>query len=170
MQKRDAACLRLYPSPPPDKETLDHPEVGEISKGATYRVSLQAAIWDKHIFYNLLKDGESPWDMEYYGSLRSNLIEKPFLSVIKNLKPIDYFSTAIIRGQWLRNAVKFCEREGIVIDRKARKIESKLSQMNRYFIMPLIIKCKVTLRELMGNKQIEKIRIIKNSVKTKFKN
>ena len=37
---------------------------------------------------------------------------------------ISYFSTAIVKGYYLYDAIKFCEKEGITIDKKARKIES----------------------------------------------
>ena len=44
---KGAACLRLMPIPGPDSPCADHPEIGEIRKGAEYRVSLQAAWWRK---------------------------------------------------------------------------------------------------------------------------
>ena len=44
MENKGAGCLRLYPCPGPDLPCSDNPLVGEISKGADYRLSLQAAI------------------------------------------------------------------------------------------------------------------------------
>lgn len=152
MEKREAACMRLYPSPPPNKTLADNREIGEIVKGADYRVSLQAAIWNKNIFYTLLENGESPWDFESYGSIRSNLLDAPFLSIIdlpKSLRPIDYFSTAVVQGQWIRQAVKICEKERILIDRRKRKVESKLNQIKREVTTPMIGKCKKILARFL---------------------
>ncbi len=76
---RRAACLRLFPSPPPEKTMTDNPGVGEILRGAAYRVSLQSAIWEKAALYELLEEGESPWDLEDFGSKRSDLSDRLFL-------------------------------------------------------------------------------------------
>lgn len=155
-EKRKAACLRLYPSPPPNKVCEDNPEIGEINKGALYRVSLQAAIWNRKIFLSLLRDGESPWDMEYYGSLRSNSLSSPFLSVLKGERVIDYFSTAVVQGEWVRRAVKICEREGILIDKNRRKVESWFRQAKRELLDPFVInKCKKLVKIIIGGKKRE---------------
>jgi len=143
LRNQEAACLRLYPSPPPDRPTQEDPEVGEIATGAAYRVSLQAAIWDKAVLYGLLKDGESPWDLEYAGSERSNSIPRRFLSISGGNRerwPLDYFSTAVVQGKWVREAVALCAREGIRVDETSRAIESAIE--------PLCRKCLAFLRAL----------------------
>lgn len=143
LQARHAACLRLMPFPPADTMSNDEHEVGEISKGVGYRVSLMAAIWDKAVLHNLLIEGESPWDFENHGSRRSDSMEMPFLCIDdKDRKawPIDYFGTAVVQGKWVRQAVKLCVREGIKIDERHRKIESRLSPLRR--------KCMASLRHI----------------------
>jgi hypothetical protein len=130
----EAACLKLVPSPPPQTVVDDALKVGEISKGTPYRVSLQSAIWKKSVLHDLLIDGESPWDLENIGSIRSNALDKPFLSVAgQNRKawPLDYFSTAVVQGKWVRQAVALCRREGIPVDGTQRPIESSLSPLQR---------------------------------------
>jgi len=140
IRKHEAACLRLMPSPAPDKIDKEDPCLGEISKGALYRVSLQAAIWEKAELYDLLKDGESPWDFEHIGSGRSDLIDKKFLSINNRNRdtwPFDYFSTAIVQGKWVREAVAICKREGIFIDTAHRQVEPILMPMHRKCIANL---------------------------------
>ncbi len=130
----EAACLRLMPYPPPEKVINVSLGVGEIAKGVPYRVSLQTAIWRRDVLYELLKDGESPWDFEYAGSIRSNSTDKQFLSVIRDNRerwPLEYFGTAIVQGKWVRQAVALCAREGIRIDRKQRAIESPTETLQR---------------------------------------
>jgi hypothetical protein len=120
MEKRQAGCLRLYPCPGPDLPSIDNEEVGEISRFASYRVALQAAIWHKPVLQALLVDGESAWKMEGQGSERSRALEVPFLSVKRHPvtdlvadPAIPYYCTAIVRGRWVQGAVELCNREGI---------------------------------------------------------
>ncbi len=131
MKKRGAAYLRLYPSPGPDVVFSDLPEVGEINKGSEYRTCLQAALWKREVMISLIRDGENPWQMEILGSQRSNELEMPFLSAIRNPNgheivnpPLSYFCTAVYKGLWMREAVKFCRREGVPIDLKRRGVET----------------------------------------------
>jgi hypothetical protein len=127
------ACCRLYPSPGPDINIpcLDAIEVGGISKEAPYRVSLQAAIWNKNTFCDLLVDGETGWDMELNGTIRSRSIEAPFMSVkgfqkngeLRNEMFSYIHRTAIYKGRWTREAVELCRREGLKLDFNRRQIE-----------------------------------------------
>ena len=82
--KERAGCLRLWPSPGPDKNFKNYRDIGQINEDSSYRVSLQAAIWDKEIFKDLLVSGETGRDMEFSGSERSKKIKSPFLSVTKS--------------------------------------------------------------------------------------
>jgi hypothetical protein len=126
-----AGCLRLYPCPGPDLPCADNDYVGMISKTAPYRVSLQAALWDKEVLRSLLVDEESGWDMEIKGTERSRSLDVPFFSVkrdpatnqVTNLA-LPYFCTAIVRGRWVREAVELCRREGMIIDDRRRSIET----------------------------------------------
>lgn len=123
LRENNAAYLKLFPSPVPKKKFGGYEDIGEIKKGDKYSISLQAAIWDKKISESLLVDGESGWDMEFKGSIRSVDAKEPFLSVYNNA--LDYFyATAIKKGVWYYDAVKLCEREGINIDKTKRKIET----------------------------------------------
>jgi len=137
MVKENAACLRLYPSPKPDKPFKNYQSVGLINKNTPYRVSLQSAIWNTEIFKKLLIPGESGWDMEHSGSGHSNLIENPFLCA-KN-PAIDYYCTGIVKGKWNYGAIKFLEKEGIEIKESGREIEPKKRYRARYLrTLPLV--------------------------------
>ena len=84
---------------------------------------MQASIWDKYIFCEIIKDGETAWDMEINGSIRSNKIDAPFLSV-KEPGLCYNPRTAVIRGKWNYDVIKFCRRNGIEI-RSQRLIDYK---------------------------------------------
>ncbi len=134
LRGRKGACLRLFPSPPPEKKMRDNPDVGELLKGASYRVSLQAAIWERDALYDLLKEDESPWELENFGSKRSDLSDSLFLSIAeRNRKnwPLDYFSTAVVQGKWVRVAMAICRREGITVDKTLRPVEGLHAPLRR---------------------------------------
>ena len=120
---KGAACLRLMPIPGPDNPCADHPEIGEIRKGAEYRVSLQAAWWRKENLAAVLAAGESPWQFEVQGSRRSDTLAAPFLSLREGVDfPLDYYTTAVFRGYWEPGAVALCRREHIPVDLRARPV------------------------------------------------
>lgn len=132
LKDKEAACLRVFPSPGPHEICSDNKEVGVIRKDAEYRLSLQSAIWDKQSLISLIHDGETPWQFEVKGSMRTNQIDKLFLSVIREIPPpITYFCTAVLKGKWLKDAVDLCRREGIEVDLSIRKCESWYSYFSR---------------------------------------
>lgn len=117
MMEKNAACLRIFPCPGPDKICKDNPNVGVIVKGAPYRSSTMVAIWDKEILLTLLQNGETAWEFELKGTKRTNNLDSPFLSVINsNDPPIQYICTAIMRGKWMPELPDFFKKEGIHID------------------------------------------------------
>jgi hypothetical protein len=127
MDDRGAACLRLFPCPGPTRPCPDSPEAGEIDKGEEYRLSLQAAIWDRRTLMRLARSGESPWELERNGTMRTNRLDPPFLSVRRNPEgeyPIAYLCTAVIKGKWARETRRLCRRERLSIDLGARPVES----------------------------------------------
>lgn len=130
IQDKGAGCLRLFPCPGPDLPCPDNPLVGELSKGADYRLSLQAAIWNKQILLELLRDGESAWELELNGTKRTNALAAPFLCVAGD-SPIPYFCTGVVKGKWVREAVKLCEKEGIEVDLTARSVQTPVDRLLR---------------------------------------
>jgi hypothetical protein len=123
MRERDAGCLRLVPVPGAPSPDSSSPEVGELPRGMSYRVSLQAAVWDRATLLELVTPGESPWQLEHQGSGRSDVLPQPFLSVVQGAAwPLPYFATAVVRGVWLRDAVALCRSEGVPVDLAARPV------------------------------------------------
>jgi len=125
MRDSGAGYLRLYPAPEPDLPFNKMGEyIGLLSREASYRTSLMAAIWDKGILLDLLVDGENPWQMEMSGTERSRGLKRPFLSVKKDKTALNYFHHVIKKGMWYYDAVKFAEREGMKINRDKRRVET----------------------------------------------
>jgi len=156
MQKRGAVCMRLFPCPGPETACPDNREVGEILRGADYRLSLQAAIWRRDILLALLRRGETPWELEVMGSRRSDEIDLPFLSVTRDSSPpISYFCTAIVRGYWARGALSLCRREGIEVNLTARECEPWQRYLKR-IIWPGLEKKLSFLKDLIGKKALKR--------------
>lgn len=132
MVERDAACMRLVPVPGAPAADPDFDDAGELPRGSPYRVSLQAAVWDRHALLALVTPGESPWRLEVDGSVRSAELSQPFLSVVDGAEwPLPYFATAVLRGRWMRAAVELCRREGVPVDLSVRPVETRLDELRR---------------------------------------
>ncbi len=120
-QEIGAGYVRLAGAPNPDLPHENPFGLGEISRHAEYRCSLQAAWWSAETLLKLLVDGETGWDMELIGSGRSAELSEPFLATPVGSPLIDYYAdTGILKGKWLPGAIRFCRREGIEVDTSRR--------------------------------------------------
>jgi len=93
------------------------PRLNIFADYSVYRTALQAGLWRVSTFLSLLEDGESAWDFEIKGSIRSQDIPAIFL----NVKGPDYIHIvppkgAIKLGKWIEAAKKYVAREGLQID------------------------------------------------------
>lgn len=124
-----AAYLRLLPIPPPDRPFQGRQDVGLLSIGAPYRTSLMTAWWHKETLFNLLVPGESPWDFELKGTIRSDAVKRNFLSAYE--PQIDFFVSAVVGGKWDPEALKLFEAENIEIDMQSRSVQTSLDRLKR---------------------------------------
>lgn len=113
----NANYVRINPSATKaDKKFNDL--VGIISKGTLYRTSTVLSVWKKDILLNLLKKGESAWDFEIYGSLRSDIYDEFYATWGKYFPIIN----AIIKGKWQRKAIRKLSSIGIEINLSKREV------------------------------------------------
>lgn len=130
LKNEDTACIRLYPSPGPNRSYKHLSGVGIIDRNAPYRISLQATLWNSKVFDSLVVAGENGWDMELKGTERSKHIRAPFLSIKRSLilnlnhnPALDYHCTGIVKGNWEYGTIAFLKKEGIAIDTNIRPVE-----------------------------------------------
>lgn len=129
VKKHQIACLRLFPSPGPNQPYLEFTGLGQISSNAPYRISTQAALWDKKILDSLLVDGETGWDFELKKNQPSQS-DRLFLSVKKPV--ISYVkSTGIKKGRWTYDALQLFKQEGINVGASQRLAETKQEYIKR---------------------------------------
>ena len=85
--------INLKASPAPNKNVDD--ELGELVPGTGYRAALVPSLWKKATLLRLLKDDESAWQFEVYGSTRSDAFDG-FYSVNR---PLFEFDHIVIKGK-----------------------------------------------------------------------
>lgn len=131
MKTENAACFRLYPCPGPDQGSK-YKDTGLVSPGRSYRVSCQAAIWNKEELYEIAGDPSinSPRDFEILGTDLVNREHQncQYYSVKRepNQWPLQYYCTAICRGTWDIGAVAFVKSLGIPIDDTRRAMQKHI--------------------------------------------
>ncbi len=113
-------CIRLFPNPPAD---YFHNGVGVLHARAAFRVSLQAAIWNRSRLLEILVDEESPWDFELGGSKRSQAWASGFYCVEE---PVIHYQHVVERGEWFRASARLYGAQNIGCNFQARAVMSRL--------------------------------------------
>ena len=98
-----ATQLRLIPRPGPTDRLPTESNIGSCAAGSPYRLSTQAAIWDRVQLKNLLRAGESIWEFEHNANIRATQQPDGFFSVKKAVLPYEGFwgHHVIEKGKWL---------------------------------------------------------------------
>lgn len=130
VRRSRADYLRLFPIPPPDIAIPGRTDIKRIAQGAPYRTSLMPAWWRKGALVDLLRAGESAWDFEIEGTVRSDATANTFFSVAHD-PPLDFFFSGVIKGKWERRAVDLCKRENIAVDLLQRPMETRREKLTR---------------------------------------
>jgi hypothetical protein len=122
------AQLRLFPLPGPDRKMPSHPDLGNIHPHAPYRVSTQAAIWNRAHLLQLLVDHESIWDFEWNATHRSRLSSMPYFA---SYKALIHYRQVVERGEWFRSEARYFGSQQIGCDFSARPVMSRSRALKR---------------------------------------
>jgi hypothetical protein len=113
MQAEKLDCLRLMECGGAGPwEPTTYPWLWSVSQHATYRISLQAALWTKTAIRTCVRRHESPWQLEHWGSKRASHTDGRIWCVSRDVygdgqpQVIPYVPTGIVRGQWKRDVVE----------------------------------------------------------------
>ena len=113
MRKTNAAYTEIALDPSindgPPVEGIDNVHIRD--RFGPYRTSLQACIWEVNVLKWLLRPGESIWDFERLGSIRSSGVTKPFYLVAKD--PVFTYLNAANLGHYLKSVVNYINEQGI---------------------------------------------------------
>jgi hypothetical protein len=113
--------LRLFPNPPPHLPVKGYADIGSVHHLAPFRVSAQAALWKRADFLSLLVDGESPWEFEQRGTLRSRARTGGFYCTRRPVLP---YIHVVEQGRWFRSAAQRFAAENIGCDFDVRGVIS----------------------------------------------
>jgi hypothetical protein len=86
----DLTSDRLYAADMRDVEPFGHLDIIECVPPAQYHLSFQAGIWRKSTLLSVLRDGESPWQVELDGTNRMK--ERGLRVVGTRQLPVRYFN------------------------------------------------------------------------------
>ena len=113
-------CVHLTPYGSHGGQTkAELPYLVDVPLISHYRFSTQAAIWNKQVLASYVRPGESGWETEVLGTLRSWSRPEPVRSVAGTVPdgPImSYTGTGIIRGKWHPVMEPLFQRHGIDMD------------------------------------------------------
>jgi hypothetical protein len=113
-------CVHLTPyGSHGGRTTAELPYLVDVPRISHYRFSNQAAIWDKAVLASYVRPGESAWETEILGTLRSWSRPEPVRAVMEAAAggPVmSYTGTGIIRGTWHPAVQPLFEKHGIDID------------------------------------------------------
>lgn len=126
----------------------------EVDRNAKYRIALQAALWRTDILRRHLRQHESAWHLEVFGSRRARrrsdervlcVNRERFHGSGKEIIP--YTPTGIVKGRWERFVPEIFAREGIEMDFSLRGFhDPKSSHAPR---RPLVDRIATRLRSLL---------------------
>ena len=121
--------LRLLSKPVPDLPFGLDERLGILADEAPYRTSAQIALWRREVLLDLLVPGESVWDFELKGSVRSRKYGATFVSIQPvggddYANGIGYVCTAVNCGKWSRMARPYAEAEGLSVDFSERPTDT----------------------------------------------
>lgn len=115
-------CIQLTTDGIPVREIYDKKEHLHYSNPKHFSyVSCQASIWRKDILTKLIREHESAWNFEWWGSKRAYYLGIKFLTLNHDwLKDgndiIPYIKTGVIGGKWYHPVVDLFNKHGIQID------------------------------------------------------
>ena len=86
--------------------------IAPIPKGVKYRGAIGMSLYKKELLNNLIKSGESAWDLDK--STRSNLMSDKFyaLTTYGMKRPIFIFKHAVVKRKWTYSTPNFLKKHG----------------------------------------------------------
>lgn len=132
------------------------PYLVDVPRVVRYRVSTQAAIWDKHVLAAYVRPEETVWETEILGTIRSWHAHAPIRSVDARKLPdgaiVSYTGTGIIRGRWHPAMRPLFDRHGIEVDFTRRGFHTFPTRWHTRLRMLLSLLCRPrrTVSALLG--------------------
>ncbi|WP_277235154.1 hypothetical protein [Phocaeicola salanitronis] len=161
----DITCIQLTSEgiPATNKSSID--QLYHSDNNYFSYVSCQASLWRKDVLLKLIRDYETAWNFEWWGSKRAKYMGLDFLTVDKNIvkkdgyQIIPYVFTGVIGGKWNKDVVKLFEEHGITMDYTHRGFHSNQK--------PTLKKRIKTKRDMLKIRSLLEIWFLKYAQKNK---
>ena len=126
-EHRNTANIQLYTCPLPYTPTAEYPWLVKRAKTAPYLFSLQAGLWRNERLLYFLRDHESPWYFESWGSLRARRYSDDFyaLTAIAGKQSVfdyDPVKHGLTQGKWRPGTAELFLNENLNIDFSLRGV------------------------------------------------
>lgn len=125
-EHKDVPCIQLTTAGIPTCEIADDKDHLHYSNPNYFSyVCCQASIWRKEIILKILREHETAWNFEWWGSKRAKYLGMKFLTINHNwIKEghdiIPYIKTGVIGGKWYRPVIELFNNHEIQIDYNKR--------------------------------------------------
>jgi hypothetical protein len=144
-ENKDIANLRLVHEKKSFPSSYNH--LNKVKNLVGYKNSLMPGFWRKDDLINLIQIGESPWQFELLGTIRTYFYPKTFLVVNQQLSRKIYnfpFSGGIIKGKWVLDEYnKIKKITGLTLNTKREFIiwdPSKNKYLRKFTLLLNILK------------------------------
>ncbi len=111
----DSTYIRLAPMPPPNRGLRR--SFIPLGVPSLHRVSLQPSLWNRKRLIDLLEPGESPWEFELKGTIRSYLDNRFYCANYFFL----HYQEVIGRGRITRRGFRLLKKHGLTSTVKRQK-------------------------------------------------
>ena len=153
LENKDIKCIHLTDQGCSTSGTSVYEGYDQCELHYKYRVSCQAALWYKDELYALLRERESAWEFEQFGSKRSAVLNHTYIAVSSKIVKKDCFEilpyvfTGIIKGRWYEETIPLFAKHNIFMNWSIRgllseakhetfyqKTKRRMGRIPRYFI------------------------------------
>lgn len=138
MDHPEIPCIQLTTAGIPEKNVYDSNEHLHYSDSTYFSyVSCQASIWRKEILLRILREHETAWNFEWWGSKRAHYWNLKFLTLnhqwIKDGHDyIPYIKTGVIGGKWYHPVMDLFKKHNIQVDFSKRGFYEKNKKRSLY--------------------------------------
>jgi hypothetical protein len=137
-------------------KTAERPYLVDVPRISHYRMSTQAAIWDKDVLLSCVRRRETVWETEILGTMRAWSRYAAIRTIdrqrLEGLPIMSYTGTGIIRGKWHPEMVPLFAKHEIPMDFERRGLYSFPSRWTTRsrIIMALVRRPQRLLAAIMG--------------------
>lgn len=115
-------CIHLTDQNGEGATSCDYDGLDLMQTHRPYRISCQCALWRKEELLTLIRNRESAWEWEIFGSHRSAALGHQYYQVRRDFVKLDQFEivpylfTGIVKGKWIPQVVPLFKQNGIDVD------------------------------------------------------